>query len=139
VRHHRRERWLHTRISEHLEDALKQEARRRRLPVSMLVRDVLEGALDLVENIVESSLHVARRSERTARHVRRRDGLDEVYGWQDIILNRAASCARCDTSLAVGTGAYRGLREGAGPPAFLCSTCVRRLRATPTSEKEESR
>jgi hypothetical protein len=75
----RQERWLHTRISENLEDALKREARRRRLPVSLLVRNVLEGALDLVEDIVENGLEVARRSQRLARHVSRsRDGGDSV-------------------------------------------------------------
>ena len=39
-RRHRHERWLHARIPEELEDALKREALRRRWPVSTLVRDV---------------------------------------------------------------------------------------------------
>src|SRR5437870_5679671 len=125
VRRHRKERWLHTRISEPLEDALKQEARRRRLPVSLLVRHVLEGALDLVEDIVETSLHVGRRS---------RDG--DIYGWQELILNRAADCARCGAALQAGDGAYRGLRDRTGPPVFLCTACVGRLRQ-PTATREE--
>ena len=61
-RRHRHERWLHARIPEELEDALKREALRRRWPVSTLVRDVLEGALDMVEHIVEDSVEIARRS-----------------------------------------------------------------------------
>jgi len=55
-----KERWLHTRISEALEDALKREAHRRRQPVSLFVRNVLEGALDLVEDIVETSIAASR-------------------------------------------------------------------------------
>jgi hypothetical protein len=133
---HRRERWLHTRISEDLEEALKREARRRRSPVSLVVRNVLEGALDLVEEIVEDSLEVARRSSRLARNVSARahepaagSPLDDVYGWQELILNRAAACARCHSELAVGAGAFRGLCEHpTGPPVFLCGTCVGRLR-----------
>jgi hypothetical protein len=139
-RHHRQARWLHTRISEGLEGALKREARRRRLPVSLLVRNVLEGALDLVEDIVEGSLHVARRSQDLARAAsRRRDGdhLDDVYGWQELILNRAAVCARCDSPLRAGETAHRGLRDRTGPPAFLCVACISRLRDARTGQEEE--
>ena len=142
---HRQERWLHARISETLEDALKREARRRRQPVSLLVRNVLEGALDLVEDIVESSLGVANGFEHRGRHRRRPDastadatGLHDVYGWQEIILNRAASCARCEASLAAGAPAFRGLRDDAGAAVFLCPACIRRLRR-PASHEEESR
>jgi hypothetical protein len=137
---HRQERWLHARISENLEDALKREARRRRLPVSLLVRNVLEGALELVEEIVEGSLHVARRSESLARDASRRGdepALDEVYGWQELILNRAAACARCATELRAGDRAYRGLRDRTGPPVFQCVACVGRLRRR-TGEEERS-
>jgi hypothetical protein len=129
VHGHRQERWLHARISEHLEGALKREARRRRLPVSLLVRNVLEGALDLVEDIVETGLDVARRSQDLA-HVasgRRPESTDDVYGWQALILNRAAACARCDATLDAGESAHRGLRDRVGPPVFLCDACVRRL------------
>ena len=143
VRHHRRrqERWLHARISEELEDALKREARRRRLPVSLLVRHVLEGALDLVEGIVENSMEVARRSADLARSMSGRDpdldGLDDVYGWQELILNRAAACASCAAALVTGATAYRGLRERTGPPAFLCVGCVRLLGASTGASQGE--
>jgi hypothetical protein len=146
VRHrHRQERWLHARISETLEDALKREARRRRQPVSLLVRNVLEGALDLVEDIVESSLGVANGFEHHGRHDPRPkpptadgSGLSDVYGWQEIILNRAASCAQCETGLGGGAPAFRGLRDDAGPAIFLCAACIRRLRHA-AGREEESR
>jgi len=146
MRHHRhrQERWLHTRISEDLEEALKREARRQRSPVSLVVRNVLEGALELVEDIVEDSLEVGRRARRLARNVRdgrparvEPDRLDDVYGWQELVVNRAARCTRCTVALAAGARAYRGLRDvPGGPPIFLCSACVRRLRQ-PGTEKEE--
>lgn len=138
---HRHARWLHTRISEDLEDALKREARRQRSPVSLVVRNVLESALDLVEDIVEDGLHIARRSRRLARTVERaaggkRTGLDDIYGWQELIVNRATTCAQCTAVLAGGANAYRGLRDEPGPAVFLCSNCVRRLRQ-PGARKEE--
>jgi hypothetical protein len=139
---HRKERWLHTRISEDLEEALKREARRQRTPVSLLVRNVLESALDLVEDIVEDGLAIARRSRQFADTIQRttRDRsahLDDVYGWQELILNRDAQCARCAAVLAAGATAYRGLREEPRAPVFLCAACLRRLRQPNSSSKEE--
>ncbi|HZR81473.1 MAG TPA: hypothetical protein VFD92_10295 [Candidatus Binatia bacterium] len=130
----RQERWLHARISEELEGALKREARRRRLPVSLVVRDVLESALDLVEDIVESGMQVARRSQELARSAtgrgpRVREAPRDVYGWQEIVLNRAADCSGCGEPLAAGAKANRGLRERAGRPVFLCAPCLRELRS----------
>jgi hypothetical protein len=138
--HGPKERWLHTRISEALEGALKREARRRRQPVSLLVRDVLEGALDLVEDIVETGLAVsqaARGGPRDGPGDRR--SLDDVYGWQELILNRAAACARCESSLGSGGRAWRGLRDGPGRPVFLCQACVRGLHRKTEHHEEDSR
>jgi len=145
----RQERWLHTRISEDLEEALKREARRRRSPVSLVVRNVLEGALDLVEDLVEDGLQIAERSRRLAQNVSRTSsptaapaesaaGLEAIYGWQELILNRDAACAHCGAALVIGAQAYRGLRELPGPPLFLCSDCVRRLRHPGANEKERT-
>jgi len=131
----RHARWLHARIPEHLEEALKREARRRRTPVSLLVRSVLEGALDLVEDVVEDGLALARRAREAERA--RRDAAADVYGWQELILNRATICARCDKELGAGATAYRGLRDRPGPAAFLCRSCIGRLRSPATESKEE--
>ncbi len=126
---HRHQRWLHARIPEELEDALKREALRRRWPVSTLVRDVLEGALDMVEHIVEDSVEMARRSRgEPPATPRPRRALDAVYGWQELILNRDAECAHCEARLRTGAAAHRGLSDEPGPPPFLCAACVRRLR-----------
>lgn len=130
-------RWLHARIPEELEEALKREALRRRWPVSTLVRDVLEGALDMVEHIVEDGAELARRSrDAGAARAPRRPPLDAVYGWQEIILNRDAACAQCDRDLRTGDAAHRGLSDDPGPPVFLCAPCIRRLRQ-PADRKEQ--
>lgn len=131
--HGPKERWLHTRISETLEGALKREARRRRQPVSLLVRNVLEGALDLVEDLVETSIAVRDAARGGTR------SLADVYGWQELILNRATACARCDSPLAAGGQAWRGLRDGPGRPVFLCQACVRGLRRPMEHHEEDSR
>lgn len=135
MKRHRHERWLHARIPEALEEALKREALRRRWPVSTLVRDVLEGALDMVEHIVEDGVEIARRTKGASRGGRR-PVPGGVYGWQELILNRAAECAGCDAELRTGDAAYRGLADEPAPPAFLCRSCIRRLRE-PANGKEQ--
>ena len=151
-RRHRQERWLHARISEHLEDALKREAERRRLPVSLFVRNVLEGALELVESIVATTAgpHPDRSTKGGARAActppganaagseTGADALADVYGWQELILNRSAACARCATALVTGGLAFRGLRDGGGPPVFMCPPCVRRLGHKHDERQEET-
>jgi hypothetical protein len=139
VRHRtRHQRWLHARIPEALEEALKREARRRRWPVSTLVRDVLEGALDMVEHIVEDSVEIARRSSGAGWRAGRRSALDGVYGWQEIILNRPVDCAGCDARVGSGDAAYRGLSDEPGLPLFLCSRCTRRLRESAPQKEHAS-
>jgi len=143
-RPHRQERWLHARISADLEEALKREARKRRTPVSLLVRNVLESALDLVEEIVEDSLEIADVSRRIATRVSRAArgagdaALDDVYGWQEIVLHRAAHCGRCEAALPAGGPAHRGLRERPGRPVFLCPRCLRKLRRPADNDKEDN-
>jgi hypothetical protein len=132
-RRHRQERWLHTRISEDLEGALKREAKRRRSPVSLLVRNLLESALDLVEDLVEDGLDIARRAAGEEADA----GVDDIYGWQELVLNVRVRCASCDCSLSPGIRAFRGLRDGPGARIFLCRTCVGRLKGT-NSEQEEA-
>jgi len=92
-----------------------------------------------VEDVVEESREIANTARRGAERIRevaksRRD----VYGWQEIILNRAAACAQCETGLGGGAPAFRGLRDDGGPSVFLCPACIRRLRR-PASHEEESR
>jgi len=82
-RHERRrkQRILHTRISEGLEEDLRRAAEELRVPVSNLVRNVLEEAVsvveavgddfgELIDDVVESAEEVAGRFKE--RHVRRR-------------------------------------------------------------------
>src|SRR5262245_61605067 len=53
-RRQRKERVLHTRVSDELDEALQDAARRLRVPVSNLVRNVLEDVFDVVEAVTEN-------------------------------------------------------------------------------------
>ncbi len=121
------------------------KARRMRVPVSNLVRNVLEQAFDLVEDVVGEGLDIADTARRGAERVRdaamrarsdekQRDG---IYGWQELILNRDERCRDCGSELDRGGEAYRGLSDqrGAGP-VFLCAACVGEIRSQARAGKE---
>jgi hypothetical protein len=72
----RKDRLIQTRVARDLESTLKREARRRRLTVSHLIRNILEDTFDLVDDVVDSvdeivsdSVELARRVGRDARRV----------------------------------------------------------------------
>jgi hypothetical protein len=121
---------LHTRIPESLEDAIKVKAKRLRIPVSNLVRNVLEQTFQLVEDVVGDGLQIAdaaRRGAERVREVANRPAAD-VYGWQELILNRDERCRDCGVELDRGDKAYRGMSDRADARAtFLCPACVGRL------------
>src|SRR5438132_8360377 len=129
-----KDRVLHTRIPESLEDATRSKARRLRIPVSNLVRNVLEQTFQLVEDVVGDGLEIASTARRGAERVREaatrvRSPDAGIYGWQDMILNRDERCRDCGGGLDRGTRGYRGLsNQPNAAPAFLCPGCVRQIR-----------
>ncbi len=70
----RKEKVLHTRISEHLDDALRNAAGELRVPVSNLVRNVLEDVFDVVETVTENVEELVEDLMEEASHVRERFG-----------------------------------------------------------------
>jgi hypothetical protein len=159
----RKDRLIQTRVPEDLESTLKREARRRRLTVSHLIRNILEDTFQLVDEVVANvddlvtdSVELARRVGRDAKRVAEavRDAVAEappdesdaassdeaataaepetsedeslahVYAWNRVVLNRAATCARCSTDLPRGSDAFVGLSDQAnGERVFLCAGC----------------
>lgn len=140
----RKDRLIQTRVPEDLESTLKEEAARRRLSVSHLIRSVLEDTFHLVDGVVSDLDRVVTDSVDLARHVKRNaqrlaaatqgekpgregwdDDLDDVYGWNEVVLQRAATCMRCEAKLAPGERAFAGMSDTAHRPrAWLCRDCV---------------
>lgn len=67
----RKDRLVQTRVARDLETRLKHEARRRRLSVSQLVRNVLEDTLDLVDGVLTNVDDIVADSVGLADRVRR--------------------------------------------------------------------
>ncbi|MFT3928346.1 MAG: hypothetical protein QM778_37810 [Myxococcales bacterium] len=175
----RKDRLIQTRVPQNLESTLKDEARRRRLSVSHLIRNVLEDTFNLVDNVVTEvdrvvtdSVEMAQTFKRdaarlaaTARgetshrnstssvppaevvetreveeeppaepeeeeELSEESPLAHVYGFQELVLNRQAECAKCGCVIARGTRAYLGMNDRPDMPrVWVCPDCLETLSA----------
>lgn len=152
----RKERVLHTRISDDLAEDIRRIADDLRVPVSNIVRNVLEEAFsvvesmtddvgDLVEEVVDEAdaarqriaerrrrQRARRRQEDAERSTGAEDAVeveaadDDVVGWQPLVLHRARLCRLCGASLERGESAYVALTQHGVGSDFACESCVRR-------------
>jgi hypothetical protein len=148
----RKERVLHTRISEALAEDLRRVADDLRVPVSNLVRNVLEEAFsvvetvtgnvgELIEEVMDEAEAVRERIQgRQRRRYRgaRRDAAqapaeepaastpprdDEVIGWQPLVLVRPQRCESCGTLMGRGDSAYASVTPKGVGTSWRCEEC----------------
>ena len=130
----KKERVLHTRVPAVLEHELKRFAENLRIPVSNLVRAILEDAVNAADAAGES---VEGRLKRAAQQLgREREKLKKrvlpdqfagVYAFQPVALAQPVSCAKCGRSLGRGEHAHLGMCEPPSLPGeriFVCDTCL---------------
>lgn len=128
----RKERVLHTRVPAVLEAELKAVARALRVPVSNLVRTILEDAVaiaDRASSEVGERLEAAARSVEQERarlraRVERVDPLGDVLAYQPVTVAAPNRCARCEAPLEPGDSASLAIRQKPGPAAFVCAACL---------------
>lgn len=130
----KKERVLHTRVPAVLERELKRFADNLRVPVSNLVRTILEDALNVADAAsegVEERLKTAANSlEHGREKLKRRvhpDPLAGVFAFQPITLAQRAVCAKCQRDLDPGEHAHLGMTDEPNPRGrriFVCESCL---------------
>ena len=128
----KKERVLHTRISEALDQELRSKAAELGMSVSKLVRNVLVNTVDLVETVVSDSAQVADRARMVGESFQPRDPSmvqpgqppSEILAWQRVTLNLNALCESCNGILPKGTEACLALSAGGVTGVFRCLSCV---------------
>jgi hypothetical protein len=129
----KKERVLHTRVPAVLERELKRFADNLRVPVSNLVRAILQDALTVADaagtGIEERLKNAAKTLETERERLKRKvnpDPLAEVVAFQAVTLAQPASCSKCSELLPRGTHAHLGLSEGLhrGPNLIVCEACL---------------
>jgi hypothetical protein len=154
----RKERVLHTRVPAVLEHELKRLATSLKVPVSNVVRTILEDAVDAVDSVgrvAEGELRdVADRLRERRDKLRghKPDGGDEVdeepvpapvaplggvVGYQPLLLARDEGCTLCGRTVPAGEQAYLGIRETAGGPRVILGKECLPFSANPTNGAED--
>ncbi len=128
----RKERVLHTRVSEKLDEELREKAAGLGVSVSNLVRNILLNTVEMVEDIVADSSSVVRSvgkdsPNRDSHHrggASASAGQDPILGWQILQLNLNAVCSECNAILAKNSTAAIAVSAGPIKAIFRCQSCV---------------
>ena len=142
----RKERVLHTRIPEALDEEIKAQARELGVSVSNLVRNILRNTIGLVGDVVEDTADLTRRALGEELEARRSGaakplrgsspaapGPSPVVGWQRLTLNVNAVCTECNAILEKGTDAAVAVGGDPTSPTLICPSCLERLRKNRTA------
>ena len=129
-RRERKERVLHTRISQQLAEDIGRMAEDLRVPVSNLVRNVLEEVFSVVETVSDNVGELIEGVMDEAERVRRRRAPEprpdppEVLGWQPLILAREGA-ARAATRRSRAASAPTSASPARAPSSHtLCADCL---------------
>lgn len=130
----KKERVLHTRVPAVLERELKRFADNLRIPVSNLVRTILEDALNVadaasetVENRLKKAAHQLEVEREKLKKRVHHDPLEGVFAFQAVTLAVPSECAKCGAALKRGQRANLGLTDGPRGPdqrVFVCEACL---------------
>ncbi|HTJ47551.1 MAG TPA: hypothetical protein VL463_35875 [Kofleriaceae bacterium] len=121
---------IQTRVDGTLEETLREAAKQRRVSVSQLIRNVLEDTFHLVDNVVADAGQLAANVKRDAKRVadaargKKRDPLEDVEAWQEVVVGRTTSCEKCIDLLERGDKALMGVSaDPNAPKVWLCTKC----------------
>lgn len=128
----RKERVLHTRVPAVLERELKRFAGNLRVPVSNLVRAILEDAVNAADratlNVENQLLSAVKQLEVERERIKKKvltDPLEHAVAFQPVTLTKPNACARCQCELPKGSGAQLVITAEPTPERlFACNACA---------------
>ena len=115
----RKDHVLQARVPLSLYNSLVAQARRLRVPVSNLVRNILEDSTRMVENIVDGGIEIA---EAIGRGMNDED-VSSVLGWQPMIANRRLACSHCGGEIQKGKEAFMSVGAPGSRTFVICGAC----------------
>ncbi len=119
----RKEEYLGARVPRELKNKVIERADRLGIPVSILIRNVLEEAFreDGTLPLGQSKPSVDMRAE--ALNLGGAPKFPGVLGWEDIRLNRLVNCAACGAKLQAGSRVTLGVGAPGEEHIILCDLC----------------
>lgn len=137
----RKDRVVHTRIPEALEREIKRMADALRVPVSNLVRQILEDSMQWVGAVGTRVEEIQREVQRDREHwagrwARYRQIFHQgselagptansaVLGWQPLLVTVTTACHDCNRAIGAGEKAFVGLGEDPATRVIRCRICM---------------
>lgn len=141
----RKERVLHTRVPAVLEEELKRFAKNLRVPVSNVVRAILEDALKMADRAtgsVEDRLKdvvavVHSERENLQSKLKKLDPLDDVLAFQPLVIAVPTECTACQSSLRRGESGWLGMTTDPNRRVIVCGTCLPKPEPEPNHQPKE--
>ena len=115
----RKDHVLQARVPLSLYNNLVDQARRLRVPVSNLVRNILEDSTRMVENIVDGGIEIA---EAIGKGMDEED-LSSVLGWQPMIANRRLTCSCRGCVIEKDSEAFMSVGAPGRRTFVICEEC----------------
>ncbi len=115
----RKEEYLGARVPRELKEKVIARANAMGIPVSILIRNVLEDAFGTEMPPAEPVPH-RHDTPPVQGHAQR---FPHVIGWEDITLNREMQCSGCGARLGAGTVVMLGLPIPGEDHVILCAKC----------------
>ena len=112
----RKEEYLGARVPKDLREKVIAKADSLGIPVSILIRNILEEAFK--DGAARESAHL-KQVEVKSQRVR----FPDVIGWETITLNRQMGCSGCSKSMPAGSVAAFGLGLSREDHVILCEKC----------------
>lgn len=114
---------IHTRVPDTLDEELKTRASNLGISVSNLVRNILGNAFDLFGDVIVDSTNIGRA---VSGPIATPD-TDPVLGWHKLILNVNAVCSECNKILPKGEEAAAAVTPKGAGASFLCLNCLKEI------------
>ncbi len=114
----RKQEYLGARVPKELRDKVIARAETLGIPVSILIRDILEEAFG-------GAAETAGEQRSARAPVARTDGprFPGVIGWEDIVLNRGMQCSSCHHRISAGAVVMFGFAAPGEEHVILCDKC----------------
>jgi len=120
----RKEEYLGARVPKELRDKVIAKADMLGIPVSILIRNILEEAFKSSYSAVnqEPGVKGGKQGINTS-NIHGDDIYPSVIGWEVMTLNRTMSCSNCGELLKPGTAITLGLASQGEDHVILCGKC----------------
>lgn len=119
----RKEEYLGARVSVELRQKVIQRANNMGIPVSILIRNILEAAFSANSSSAVSEDSSLSEADVQADHTAAINKFPNVIAWESITLNRDMACNACSGNIDAGKRVTLGMTSAAEDHVILCGNC----------------